>query len=486
LAASAVSLARRKAYSAFGDFFHDRSETDDFVRAVAHRIPAFVPIPRDAGRRRQLAAELVLRHRLAGRQNFSGDVQDLRNQGGHHVVDAFAEVRGGGHPIDFREPVVDQDEAQITVQVHEAHGSFHQQGFQDRTRALQCRLRLPALGDIPREGDQARPLLVDNAAADHVRVEHRAVFSHQGDIIAAGCLPVRVSAEDRGNSRPLAGRVHAEHRQGGEFLLGISEHPAEGRIDSEKPLRFDVDDADSVRHPVIDGLQLQVGVGQFDRPLADTLFQFCVQAAQFPFGLFALRDVLHLGDEVSGPSLGVSHQGRGHLAINHMTQPMAVAFFKCLAGLLPPHRLLDERLTELRVFGQRQIIDRHAFQLLPAVAEDLGHLVVDLQEPALQVHQAHSGIGVAERQAKLVFAFPQRLRVHTPAAGAVRTGVTWAVPVVGAAQGRLQFGDPLPQRFQLGNPLFPARVLGSHDAPADLLSHLPSAPSRRKKEAGDQ
>ena len=58
---------------ALGNLLDHRAETDDFAHPVTHRIPAFVPIARDAGSQRRFATELVVFDGLPRLQNPADD-----------------------------------------------------------------------------------------------------------------------------------------------------------------------------------------------------------------------------------------------------------------------------------------------------------------------------------------------------------------------------------------------------------------------------
>ena len=152
------------------------------------------------------------------------------------------------------------------------------------------------------------------------------------------------------------------------------------------------------------------------------------------FEVLALGDVLDLRDEILGLPLGVAHQRGGDLAPDQMAVAMPITLLEDGVITLAPHRVRHISGAQRLVFGLGKVIDPPPLHLLPTATEEGGQPIVDLQDPALEVHQAHACIGVLEGQPETLLAVAQgrlldALRGDVAADGDDPAGLALGVPL---------------------------------------------------------
>ena len=134
---------------------------------------------------------------------------------------------------------------------------------------LQRLLRLPSLRGVADKMDQAGPPIVGDPVRHDIHVHNAAVFPHKRDVFA-----VRYPSFDHGlvsfrSCGQHLGRMELFDRENLEFFLRIPEQLAHRTIGPDAIVRRDIQNHQSLRHPVVNGPKLLVVLLQrFLRPLA--------------------------------------------------------------------------------------------------------------------------------------------------------------------------------------------------------------------------
>lgn len=105
-----------------GDLLGHHVHAYDLAVRAPERVPALEPDPLDPRLPGRLAPHHHVPHRLAALHDRAQERLGLLGQVRHHLRHAPADVVGGRHAVDLRQPLVDAAEPKVPVDHAQAHG----------------------------------------------------------------------------------------------------------------------------------------------------------------------------------------------------------------------------------------------------------------------------------------------------------------------------------------------------------------------------